>query len=372
MTRVLFLLQLPPPIHGASVVNKTIMDSTVINSTFETKFINISPASATSILGKVSIRKILTTSLICFRTIYAFLRFNPKLVYLTLSPTGPAFYKDGILAILVKMLGGRLVFHMHGKGIESEAKESKFKMKLYRFVFNNVDVIHLSESLYYDVEAVRDKTRKLIAIPNSVPEPPSMFENKNVEFENKNADVVTFVYISNLARSKGADVLVKAACLLPEKMQNKFRVKIIGRTIDPEYVEEIHQLIDSNVYQNISFLGPKYGDEKYQELLSSHVFVLPTKYKNECFPLAILEAMSTSLAVIASSEGAIPEIIDPGLTGELIGVVDPENLSNIMINFIEDRDHLIHCSLLSREKYERLYTPGKFESAVCAALNSLA
>lgn len=361
--KVLFLIQLPPPTHGASVVNKGIFDSRLINTVFDTEYVNISPSSEVSDLGKVSLKKILASIKIYRLALHAYMKFKPDLVYLTLSPHGAAFYKDGLLIVLFKMIGAKVAFHMHGKGIAEEAEKTWIKKALYRMVFRGVDVIHLSESLFYDVEPVRDKNRKLIVIPNSVPAPPA------VAFD-ENGQVVTFVYLSNLVRSKGADVLVRAASLIPECMQDKFQVKIVGKGSDDAYTDELQTLLSKNFFNNISFLGPKYGDDKYRELNSSDVFVLPTQFRNECFPLTILEAMSCGLAVISTQEGAIPSIVDHGVTGEVLDECTPEALAQAMLKYIENPEYLESCAKAGREKFTTHYTQKIFEEKLVSTLKT--
>lgn len=360
--KILFLIQLPPPIHGASVVNKTIMDSQAINATFETRYINISPAAELADLGKVSLNKLLITLKMYVLALKTYLTFKPQLVYLTLSPHGAAFYKDGLLAVILKLLGAQLVFHMHGKGIDAEAKKSRIKFFIYRMVFKGVDVIHLSPSLFYDVETVRDHKKKLFAVPNSVAAPPRL----NIE---RDDNIVTFIYLSNLVRTKGADILVRAASLLPPELQGKFKIKIVGKSSNQKYTDEIIQLLSQNPYGNIELLGPKYGDDKYRELLSSHIFVLPTQ--NECFPLSILEAMSCGLAVISTKEGAIPNIVDNGITGEVLDECTPAALAAAMIKNIESFAYTASCAKASKEKFYSHYKHEIFEKNLVTILQVL-
>jgi len=358
-------MQLPPPIHGASVVNKSIQESFLINKEFESVFINISPAKELSDLGRVTFVKILNTIKLNFKVFNLFRKFKPDLVYLTLSPHGAAFYKDSFLALMIKFLGGKLVFHMHGKGIAAEAKKSRFKKTLYRAVFKGVDVIHLSESLFYDVEPVRDHTRKLVAIPNSVPTPPALTVGRD-------ESIVTFVYLSNLVRTKGADILLRAAALVPAHLQDKFEVKIVGKANDKKYADEIQELLDNNAFDNVRFIGPKYGDDKYLELLSADVFVLPTRFKNECFPLTILEAMSSGLAVISTQEGAIPTIVESGVSGEVLEDCTPEVLAEAMVKYIENPEYLKACAKAGKEKFYTHYTQQVFEENLSSTLKMFA
>lgn len=50
--RILFVLHLPPPVHGAAMMGKYIHDSRVINEAFECKYINLTSAKTLQDIGK--------------------------------------------------------------------------------------------------------------------------------------------------------------------------------------------------------------------------------------------------------------------------------------------------------------------------------
>ena len=43
-SKVLFILHMPPPVHGASMVGKYIHDSKIINNAFECHYLNLALA----------------------------------------------------------------------------------------------------------------------------------------------------------------------------------------------------------------------------------------------------------------------------------------------------------------------------------------
>jgi glycosyltransferase involved in cell wall biosynthesis len=277
---------------------------------------------------------------------------NPKLVYLTLSPHGAAFYKDGLLSLMLKIMGAKIVFHIHGKGIEERSRQSFVKKFLYILIFKNVDVIHLSESLFFDLLSVYDPAKQLVALPNSAIMPP----NLNVE---KNKEVMVFIFLSNLMRTKGADTLINAIKHISPELQCLFKVKIIGKESDNNYTNEIKNLLNTIKYDNVELLGPKYGNEKYVQLLSSDVFILPTK--NECFPISVLEAISCGLPVISTKEGAIPDIIKDGEMGIILDECTPEALARAMVFFINNPLKIQEYGAECRNKFINHYTPDIFE-----------
>ena len=55
---ILFILHLPPPVHGAAMMGKYIHDSKLINTSFDCHYINLTTAKDLADIGKVGIRKL--------------------------------------------------------------------------------------------------------------------------------------------------------------------------------------------------------------------------------------------------------------------------------------------------------------------------
>lgn len=68
----------------------------------------------------------------------------------------------------------------------------------------------------------------------------------------------------------------------------------------------------------VTYHGPKYGDEKDTYWQAADIFVFPTFYYNECFPLVALEAMQHGVPVVTSDEGGIPDIVEDGVTDAIV------------------------------------------------------
>ena len=73
----------------------------------------------------------------------------------------------------------------------------------------------------------------------------------------------------------------------------------------------------------------------YDELKHLNVFVLPSLF-GEGLPMALLEAMSVGLPIVATRTGGIPEVIRSGIEGLLVPPGDTRELcdalSNIKVN----------------------------------------
>ena len=61
-----------------------------------------------------------------------------------------------------------------------------------------------------------------------------------------------------------------------------------------QFSEEVDK---RNLNDRIAYVGRKVGEEKEAFFRQSDVFVFPTYYYNECFPLVILEAMEYKMCI---------------------------------------------------------------------------
>ncbi len=138
--------------------------------------------------------------------------------------------------------------------------------------------------------------------------------------------------IAELTKNKGIDVLVRATTSLHDS-----HVVVIGGGEDEMLV---NQLIAGYGLQNrFHLLG--FIENASRFLKAYDIFVLPSR--KEGLPYAILEAGLAGIAVVASSVGGIPEMIDDQLSGELVPAFDHESLAEAVND--------LHGSPNTRERY---------------------
>jgi len=350
--KILFIVQLPPPVHGASMVNKILVDNKKIIDIYRPDVLQSQLAYTMEDLGSFSFKKIFAAFFIFFKLSGKLILNRYELVYFTLSPLGLAFYKDAILVFLIKLLSkSKIVIHLHGKGIKNETK-SNLKKTLYRLVFKNTKVILLAEVLYDDIKEIYPKKSYILAngITAGIHAISPVDSNK--------PKITTFIYLSNLMRGKGILIFLESIKTL-QPLNNKFRVFIVGPSADIT-IKEVKQYIYENKISNVEVIGPVYGEDKYNYLLKSDVFVLPTHYRNECFPLSILEAYQSGLAVISTDNGAIPDMIKNGINGYVIQQKNIDELTEKMKFLLDNKDILLRMQSKNKIEFEKKYTEEVF------------
>mgnify|MGYP001166126645 CR=1 FL=1 len=351
---ILFLVQTPPPIHGASLRNQSLIDSELLNEKFNLIVFPLNFAKDVLDIGAISLRKILKSIFYFFKLFYCILVYNIDLVYFTISPVGGAFYRDILFVFLLKIFRKKILYHLRGKGIKKEANSSKMKRILYKYVFRNTKVICLSKIPTADIETVYKN--KPFIVNNGIKI--EVDEDDIVEKYNK---PIKLLYLSNLASDKGIYDFLEAIKLINEK-QIDFQADIIGKEYDVTF-KDINKFLTENLLdKKVNVLGSKYGKEKFEYLLNSDIFIFPTYYKNEVFPGVILEAMQCAKSIITTFEASIPDILDQDINGILVEQRNIEKIAEKIELLIENKELRIKLGKNAREKFLKKYTLNHFEN----------
>lgn len=361
--KIIFLVPLPPPIHGASIINQSILNSKRIKNNFFTCFINSSTTQEIKFINKFQIYKLFLFIKIFFNLIIKIKSFKPDLVYINLSPHGLGFYKDSLLLLIIKFFEIKVVSHMHGKGIKKQIKNSKYKKKLFKFLFRNVHLIILSKRLRKDVEQVRDKSTLIKIINNFA------YYSNNSTFKSSKKKL-TFIYLSLLHPSKGILTFLDAIEILQKKNKRyDYFIKIIGNFYDAVTKKKINKRILK--LKNINLLGPKFGVKKFKELSSSDILVFPTIHTNEAFPIVILEAMSRKLAVITTDNGGIRDIITHKKNGLILKKPNAIQCSKAMLTYLNNKNLSKKHGSNNKKKYLKYFIFNRFEVNLVNSLKEI-
>lgn len=363
-SKILFILHLPPPVHGSSTVGQYIYESKIINNTFECRFINLSTSRLINEIGKKPIQKIGRYFSILSQVFKQLICFKPQLCYLAITAKGYAFYKDALIALMAKTFKVPLVYHFHNKGVSTWQKK-RLNNILYHIVFKNSYAILLSKYLYSDVQKYFPEN-KVFYCPNGIPDTTV----KRIKDLDSNDNAVRILFLSNLIESKGVFVLLEACKILKNK-NISFYCTFAGD--EGDITSQIFNKVieDLDLTDVVFYVGRKYGNEKEEAFAKADIFAFPTYYNNECFPLVLLEAMQHSLPVVSTFEGGIPDIVDEGETGFLVAHKNAEKLAEKLEILIKDPDLRHRMGIAGRTKYENQFTLSVFENRLKDILSTI-
>jgi glycosyltransferase involved in cell wall biosynthesis len=268
-----------------------------------------------------------------------------------LSPFGAAFYRDLIYITLIKVFHIRIVFHLHGKGIKQLCKY-KIRQLFYKYAFRNSDIICLSDLLKSDLEDVYKGTIHIVN--NGIPD--ELIIDSETQ---KSHEKLQILFLSNLLKSKGIIDFIESLKILSGK-DITFYANILGAEGDIEPVFLNDKIRELNLSNEINYLGTKTGEEKNKIIEGSDVLIYPSL--NDAFPLVLLEVMRYAKPIIATREGAIPEIVDDGRTGFLVEKHNPGQISEKLEVFVRNPGLIKIMGDAGRKKFLQNYTMDIFES----------
>ena len=130
---------------------------------------------------------------------------------------------------------------------------------------------------------------------------------------------------------KGFDLLLVAAYLLQDTVPG-LQVLIVGDGPRRPFLEDVARRL--GVRHRVHFVGT--AQDIRVPLALMDLFVFPSRWP-EAFGLTLVEAMAAGKPVIATWMGAIPEIIQHGVSGWLVPTEDPASLAEGIARLMNDR-----------------------------------
>jgi glycosyltransferase involved in cell wall biosynthesis len=153
---------------------------------------------------------------------------------------------------------------------------------------------------------------------------------------NLDAECPIILFSSRLVPRKGLDILLEA---WPEIISRypEAQLFIVGSGNDqPDSVEALlrQRVIDEKI-GNITFVGETGTPELY--LGVSDIFIFPSR--REGYPNALIEAMVSGVAVVASDIGGVTAVLNNSLAALTFKSEDPDELAEGVLKLLSDREY---------------------------------
>lgn len=373
--RILFIMHMPPPVHGASMVGQFIHDSHEVNAAFDCHYVNMAVASRLEDVGKGGWHKMAGIVRKLMEIRRAVKNVKPDMVYITPNTAGAPFYKDFITVTMLKMMRQRVVMHFHNKGVATR-QHRWIDNILYRRYFKGVRLILLADALYADVEKYICRSRVFVC-HNAIPEiamATDAANHQNLQADEDDASLQSsasprILWLTNIMRTKGIMEYLSALRLLKDRGVD-YRADFVGGLTKEMSGEEFDMALTAlGLAGRCTYYGPQYGKDKYQYFRRADIFVLPSY--TEALPVSILEAMQFGLPVVASNVGGVSAEVDDGENGYLLGGTqpimlntfrpDPKEIADRLETLLKDASLRRRMGKRGREKFEQEFTLDVFE-----------
>lgn len=245
-----------------------------------------------------------------------------------------SFYRSAFYVLYASTVWNRpVVLHIHGSSFDSfVTTESWLINRVQSVVFGACDRVIVLSPYWQEVLSTRVPEQKLRVLPNAI-DP----EEYSPAFE---TDPQHVVFVSNLVERKGVTELVGATEELLDG-EREIRVSIAGSGPLSGRVEAL-----TKEYDAVEYLGYVSEREKRELLDSGSIFVLPAYA--EGLPIALLEGMAGGNAVVSTTVGSIPEVINEE-NGLLIEPQNTTQLSDALATLVADPERTERMGRTNRE-----------------------
>lgn len=258
------------------------------------------------------------------RAVWVLVTWRPRTI-VALCSEGASYYEKSLLLGLGKLLGARTLLCPRSGFQERWLEGSRMARLWMRHTAFFSDVVVVQSAFWRDLHARYGiPESKLQVWTNAIdlrrwgPIAAARVPASGRPFH--------FLFLGWAVREKGLLDLHRATALLRERGGPEFEVTVAG---DGALGRELlGPPSPGGGASAVRFLGWVDDKGRAEELARADAFVLPTWA--EGFPNALLEAMACALPVVSTPVGAIPEVIEDGVTGLLVPVRDPSKLADAM------------------------------------------
>lgn len=233
----------------------------------------------------------------------------------------------------------KLINHLHGADFKEFYKKAGFLKSIIKWAYKKVDTsIVLLEEMKDQFQAF--PKMKIEVVSNAISKE---FESLAITFPKEKR----ILFLSNIMASKGIIEFLTASKQLL-KDDNLIRIDIAGDFISDNYMSknqikkkflDLFEDLKYSFPERIFYHGPVSGTKKVDLLKFSSIFILPTYYPTEAYPISIIEAMATGNAIIITKHNYLEKIVSEK-EGRTIKIKDSSEIVNTIKNLFSNQQKL--------------------------------
>jgi L-malate glycosyltransferase len=230
---------------------------------------------------------------------------------------------------------------------------SRARQRIHSFIVNHIAHLIIAVSSKTEGQAIQEgiKRENIVVIQNGI-EPVSL-EAVNRPGVRKETGMgpadIFLVSVGRLVYQKAHQVLVSAMPLVLKEFPH-VKLGICGDGIlRPQLESQIEEL---GLSQNVKLLGKWENVARFLSI--ADIFVLPSRW--EGLPIALLEAMSVGLPVVATTVEGVDEVIVDGEHGILVPVEDVNALAQAILQLLREPETRKKMGSASQARVQELYS----------------
>jgi 1,2-diacylglycerol 3-alpha-glucosyltransferase len=155
-------------------------------------------------------------------------------------------------------------------------------------------------------------------------------------------------YLGRLTVDKGVHRFLDA---MEETLQHSDLVAVVGGTGPEEAAVRERIARSPRLLERVRYVGPVAEEEKPSLLSQTDLFVLPST--SDTSSVALMEAMASGAMVLAPSSGGAAEVVEDGVTGRRVPVLEPGALAAAVTDLLDRPDERRRIARQSAERVRR-------------------
>jgi len=167
----------------------------------------------------------------------------------------------------------------------------------------------------------------------------------------------SILFVGQLIKGKGVDILLKAYALLLQKTGTPIPLHLIGQGNEEQALKT--QVQDASYKAQVQFHGWVSHEELSRFYDNSTMVVVPSRWP-EPFGMVGVEAMLRQRPVIGADVGGIPDWLKNGQNGLLVPPNDQNALCDAMYSLVSNPQKAKSMGEMGRSKVEKLFSYEKY------------
>lgn len=348
---VIVISQLPPPVHGSTIMTGTFIDACAAMG-LTTSLVDRRFSSSVEEIGGTSVRKLLKAFSLSARLWRAVGRHRSASIVFFTTNRAPSFWMDVIISLLLRVRRRAYIAYVHTSGYSQLAEAGSLHERGVRLMLGGASsVVVLGDSMKEDIARFNASVQ---VIPNTV----TGVESAPVEIN----DRPQMTFVSNLIPGKGAEdfMRIAARCLAAVP---KAHAVVVGRSSMPNYTDELQSMLPPEVRARVRFSGPLYDADRDRVVAASSVLVFPSTYRFEAQPLTLLESLRLAVPVVAYDVGGVGDVIDDGANGYLVAKSDWHAASDRCLEILRSEELQRELSAGARRSFDARFDMEDYRNA---------
>jgi glycosyltransferase involved in cell wall biosynthesis len=295
---------------------------------------------------------------------------GPTLLYVNLGQTRFALIRDGV-PLLIRGIFNRdrqAVISLHGNLFTAWDRRSLEARLLRQMARPARYITVLGPNQEARLAELGVPAEKIVQVDNTCLIPP-VTEQECVDKQAIHAhQTLNILFLSSLSETKGYPEFVEAISKLSSIVTSPVEATVCGKitlmdadtrftshAAASDWLEEQISEVNCSSQVRLRWVSGAAGAAKEKLFREAHIFVLPSRYRVETQPIAILEALASGCAVIATQIGEIPSTLNDR-TALLLGEATPDAIATAIEGLLGNpdrrRDLALNGLRLFKERFD--------------------